>query len=115
MRTRRSGAAVDDLADAVDVALHEVAAEPVAAGARALEVHGSPGCSAPRVVRAKVSSDDVGLPPVPRVAPVDDGEAAAVDRDRVAELHVVEHACALMRSRPPSRDGDACRAPRRCR
>ena len=38
MRTRRSGAGLDDLADGVDVALHEVAAEAVGEAHRALEV-----------------------------------------------------------------------------
>ena len=97
---RRAG---DDLADPVDVSLHEVAAEAVGQPQWALEVDG--------VARAKVAEvgarqrlvDDVGLPPP--VAHVDDRDAAPVGGDRVAHLRVLGDD----RGREPEAIALACR------
>ena len=69
MRTRRSGAAVDDLADAVDVALHEVAAEAIAQPDRPLEVHRVAGLERAEGGAGVGLVDDVGLPPARRRRP----------------------------------------------
>ena len=56
VRIGRSGRGLDDLADAVDVALHEVAAEAVRQADGRSRLTGRPGRRSPRVVRASVSS-----------------------------------------------------------
>ena len=63
MRTRRSGAGSTISPTRVDVALHEVAAEPVGQPHRALEVH---RIARPRVAEVGAGEglvDDVGLAP----------------------------------------------------
>src|SRR5918995_3809647 len=78
----------DDLADAVDVALDDVPAEPVERPDGPLEVHAvADGPSADRGAGGSLGRD-VGLPPAG--AHLDDGQAAAVDGDRVADLGVLE-------------------------
>ena len=81
---------------------------------------GSPGrrrASAPSAVRSRVSvTASAAHQPSPQL---DDGEAAAVHRDRRADLGVVEHARGGdLDARAARVRGDArarCRAPRRCR
>src|SRR5699024_2879591 len=75
--------APDDLADPVDVALHDVAVEAAVGPHAALEVHGVAGGEVPEGGRGEGGGDDVGAP----VLALDrsDGQAAAADGDRVAE------------------------------
>jgi hypothetical protein len=63
MRTARSRRGPHDLADAVDVALDDVAAEAVLHPHRALEVDRIAGDRRPSVVRDRVSSVTSALPP----------------------------------------------------
>ena len=60
---RRSGAAVDDGADAVDVALDQVAAEAVLQAHRALQVHRGAGDQGAEAGAGVGLVDHVGLPP----------------------------------------------------
>src|SRR4051812_13705333 len=83
------GLAGDDRADPVDVALHEVPAEPGADGRGALQVdlragfeHAERGT--PQALPHHVGREDA-------VGVVDDGQADAVDRDRVAVPGVGRH------------------------
>ncbi len=91
-----------DQAHAVDVALHQVAAEAVLETHRPLQVHGIAGSDALQRRAGERLVADVGLPPV--VAPGDDGQAAAVHGDRRAHRHVGEHrGCPEPQSRPGER------------
>src|ERR671910_2051963 len=78
----------DDLADPVDVALHDVAAEAVEQPHGPLEV--DPVAGGPVADRGAGGGlgRDVRLPPAG--AHLDDGQATAVDGDRVADLGVLE-------------------------
>src|SRR6185436_13789390 len=79
---------LDDLADAVDVALDEVAAEAIGQSHRTFEVHGIARLQVAEARALPGLVADVGLPPA--VAPLDDGQAAAVDGDRRPHLDVVQ-------------------------
>ena len=83
------GRRIDDLADGVDVAQHEVPAEPIAERHRPLEVDDVSRHEATDHRAGERLAADVGRPPP--VAEVDDGEAAAVDGDRGADRGIVEH------------------------
>ena len=83
---RRAGA---DGADRVDVALHEVAAEPVGEPHRAFEVHAV--ADRQRADRGAGERLGDGIRGEAPLAQRHHGEAAAVHRDRRAELGVVEH------------------------
>src|ERR1700730_8054197 len=76
-------------AGAVDVTLHEVAAEPVGQPQRPLEVDGVAGGELAERRAAQCLDDVVGGPPP--VADVHRREAAPVDGDRRAERRVLEH------------------------
>ncbi len=83
------GGRLDDLADRIDMALHDVAAQPVLHPDRTLEVD--------RIVHAEVTQvgarprllADVGDPPA--VALLDQRQAGAVHGDRVARSRIFEH------------------------
>ena len=83
------GLASYDVADAVDVALHDVTAEALLGGDGSLEV--DPVAGVDLVERRLVERllHHVGGPGT--ALDRDDGQAAAVDRDRVAEAGAVEH------------------------
>src|SRR5439155_61594 len=81
------GRGLDDLTDGVDVALHEMPADTVCQPQRALEVHGVTRAQVVEVGAREGLVDCVRLPP-PR-PDLGDGHAAAVDRDRVADLRVL--------------------------
>ena len=89
-----AGRAGEDAADAVDVALHEVAAEAGVRGDRALEVDAaSPSAAAAQAAAPEGLGHDVGAPDAALGVGlhVGDGEADAVDRDRVAEGDALQH------------------------
>ena len=88
-----AGRAGDDLADAVDVALHDVAAEALVDGDRALEVDPVTRCHSCERGLVERLLHEVGGPAT--VAELGDGEAAAVDRDRVAQPGALEHRAGL--------------------
>ena len=69
MRDPQVRGGVDDLADAVDVALDEVAAEAVAEPHRTLEVHPVAGLEGAQRGAGVGLVDDVGLPPAGRPRP----------------------------------------------
>ena len=83
------GRRIDDLADRVDVAEHEMSTEAVAERHRPLEVDDVSRREATGHRAGERLAADVGRPPP--VADLDDGEAAAVDRDRGADGGIVEH------------------------
>jgi hypothetical protein len=78
-----------DAAGAVDVALHDVAAEPVRDAHRPLQVDRAAGPDVAERAAAQRLGHDVGGEGVVRAA--DHGEAHAVDRDGVAVLGVAGH------------------------
>src|SRR5439155_15421967 len=82
------GCGADDLADAVDRALHEVAAQPVGQPDRPFEVDTVARLEIAEIAASQWLVDDVDR--VPAGADVDHGEAHAVVGDRVADLHVLE-------------------------
>ena len=105
MRTRRSGAGADDLADGVDVALHQVAAEAVLEADRSLEVDAVAGAERAEVGAGVGLVGHVGLPPA--------GSASKATTVRQQPLTAIESPSATpssttvapMRRRGPSRAG----------
>ena len=83
------GDGLDDVADAVDVALHDVAAEAVLRPDRPFEVDPVPRLAVAEGGALERLVGDVGLPPAGALR--HEGEATAVDRDRVAQPGAVEH------------------------
>jgi hypothetical protein len=77
------------LPDAVDVTLHQVAAEAIGQPYRTLQVQRRPDCDAVQAGACERLVAHVGFPPVGAL--LDDRQAATVDRDRVAEVCVLEH------------------------
>ncbi len=77
-----AGAHLDHRAGAVDVPLHDVAAEPRVRGERALEVDGCAGGDAGEARHIERLPHHVGGEPVGAL--VDDGQADPAHRDRVA-------------------------------
>ncbi len=114
------GRRIDDLADGVDVAEHEMSAEAIAERHRSLEVDDVSRHEATDHRAGQRLAADVGRPPP--VADLDDGEAAAVDRDRGADRGIVEHgrgrdheARRRVRRRPRSgKPRGRCPTPPRC-
>src|SRR5919107_181145 len=92
-----AGGAGEDGADAVDVALHQVPAEPGVRGDRALQVDRVAGTQGAQAAAAEGLGHHVGGPLLgravaPRTRPGEpgDGEADPVDGDRVAQRHALE-------------------------
>ena len=84
-----AGRSGDDLADTVDVALDDVAAEPLVDGDGAFEVDPVAGGHAAERGLVERLLHQVGGPAA--VAELGDGQAAAVDGDRVAQARALEH------------------------
>ena len=81
-RAKPSGGSTPTVADGVDVALDEVAAERLAGAQRRLEVDPAAGLEPPRVVSERVwFITSAAKPPPPTSV---DGKAGAGDGDRVA-------------------------------
>src|SRR5690606_33582983 len=80
----------DHLADPVYVALHDVPVEPAVGPHAAFEVDAVAGGELSERGGLEGGGDDVGAPQLALVR--GDGEAAAVDGDRVAEGDALEHA-----------------------
>ena len=85
-RQASPGSTAQHLAGAVDVALHDVPADPVAEGGGALDVDAIAGRDAAEGTRRDRDAHHIRGEPVGSL--VDDGEAHAADRDRVAVLRV---------------------------
>ena len=84
-----AGSTADDGADSVHVALDDVAAEPGLRGHRTLEVDPVAGLDTAQARLVERLLHDVGGPRV--AVALGDGQAAAVDGDRVAEPGVGQH------------------------